>query len=61
MQSQRLRHGAVLFGAVLAFVAVEAAAQPVKLRWLGVAGFTIEAGDSVLVLDPYLSRPGLLR
>ncbi|MCH7707680.1 MAG: MBL fold metallo-hydrolase [Myxococcales bacterium] len=45
----------------MALAALEAGAESVKLRWLGVAGFTVEAGDSVLVLDPYLSRPGLLR
>jgi len=33
----------------------------VRVRWLGVAGFSIEAGDTVLLHDPYLSRPGLLR
>ena len=31
----------------------------VELRWLGVAGFTLRAGDTVLAHDPYLSRPGL--
>ena len=27
-----------------------------KLKWLGTAGFQIEAGDQVLLVDPYLSR-----
>lgn len=27
-----------------------------KLKWLGTAGFQIEAGDQVLLIDPYLSR-----
>jgi L-ascorbate metabolism protein UlaG (beta-lactamase superfamily) len=30
----------------------------VELRWLGVAGFTLRAGDTVIAHDPYLSRPG---
>lgn len=48
---------------VLALVlAGPAAAEPaLRLRWLGTAGFSIEAGDSVLLHDPYLSRRGLLR
>ena len=32
-----------------------------RVRWLGVAGFSIEAGDDVLLHDPYLSRPGFWR
>lgn len=32
-----------------------------RLRFLGTAGFVIEARGHTLVLDPYLSRPGLLR
>jgi L-ascorbate metabolism protein UlaG (beta-lactamase superfamily) len=31
----------------------------VRVRWLGVAGFSFESGDTVLLHDPYLSRPGL--
>ena len=27
-----------------------------KLRWLGTAGFQVEAGDQVFLIDPYLSR-----
>jgi L-ascorbate metabolism protein UlaG (beta-lactamase superfamily) len=37
------------------------AERGVTLRWLGVAGFSIRAGEAVLLHDPYLSRPGLLR
>lgn len=33
---------------------------PVQIRWLGVAGFSLTAGDTVIVHDPYLSRPGML-
>jgi L-ascorbate metabolism protein UlaG (beta-lactamase superfamily) len=29
----------------------------VTVRWLGVAGLEIRMGDSVLLVDPYLSRP----
>lgn len=29
-----------------------------RIRWLGVAGFSIEADGAVLLHDPYLSRPG---
>jgi L-ascorbate metabolism protein UlaG (beta-lactamase superfamily) len=36
-------------------------AEAVRVRWLGVAGFTIAAGDDTLIHDPYLSRPGFLR
>lgn len=32
-----------------------------RLRFLGTAGFTLESPDRVIVLDPYLSRAGLLR
>ena len=35
-----------------------AARAEVELRWLGVAGFTLRAGDTVIAHDPYLSRPG---
>lgn len=38
-----------------------AADERVTLRWLGVAGFAIAEGDTVLLHDPYLSRPGLWR
>ncbi len=54
---------AVLLGlCLLAAAARAAAAEPrVAIRWLGVAGFAIEADGSTLLHDPYLSRPGLLR
>jgi len=52
----------------LALLAALAAAGParaadgrVTVRWLGVAGFAIEAGPDTILHDPYLSRPGLLR
>lgn len=32
-----------------------------RVRWLGVAGFAVEAGDDTILLDPYLSRPGFWR
>jgi L-ascorbate metabolism protein UlaG (beta-lactamase superfamily) len=38
-----------------------AADDAVTVRWLGVAGFSVSAGDSVLLHDPYLSRPSLWR
>jgi L-ascorbate metabolism protein UlaG (beta-lactamase superfamily) len=47
--------------ALLLVAAVPAAAHAdVEVRWLGVAGFTLRAGDTVIAHDPYLSRPGLL-
>lgn len=35
-----------------------ARAETVAVRWLGVAGFSIQAGDTVILHDPYFSRPG---
>lgn len=32
-----------------------------KLRWLGTAGFELRSGDTVLLLDPYLTRNGRAR
>jgi L-ascorbate metabolism protein UlaG (beta-lactamase superfamily) len=29
----------------------------VQVKWLGVAGLEIRSGDSVLLIDPYISRP----
>jgi L-ascorbate metabolism protein UlaG (beta-lactamase superfamily) len=46
---------------LLAFARPAAADDAVSVRWLGVAGFAIRAGDSVLLHDPYLSRPGIWR
>jgi len=51
---------------LLALVALAAAAPPlraepeVRVRWLGVAGFTLSSGETTIAHDPYLSRPGLL-
>ena len=50
---------ALLF--LLAAAGPTAAEEGVALRWLGVAGFSIRAGETVLLHDPYLSRPGLLQ
>jgi L-ascorbate metabolism protein UlaG (beta-lactamase superfamily) len=33
----------------------------VRLSWLGTAGFVVEAGSTTLLIDPFLSRPGLGR
>jgi L-ascorbate metabolism protein UlaG (beta-lactamase superfamily) len=38
----------------------EDAVPGLALRWLGVAGFSVSDGETVLLHDPYLSRPGLL-
>jgi L-ascorbate metabolism protein UlaG (beta-lactamase superfamily) len=32
---------------------------PLQLRWLGVAGLELHAGDQTLLIDPFLSRPSL--
>lgn len=32
---------------------------PVRMRYLGTAGFVVESGDHTLVIDPYVTRPGL--
>ena len=47
--------------ALLLLVAQSAVAggAAVRLRWLGVAGFSISDGDTTLLQDPYLSRPGI--
>ncbi len=46
--------------ACLLGVASAPAHAEVELRWLGVAGFTLRAGETVIAHDPFLSRPGLL-
>ena len=46
--------------ACLLIAAAAPARADVEVRWLGVAGFTLRAGDTVIAHDPYLSRPGLL-
>jgi L-ascorbate metabolism protein UlaG (beta-lactamase superfamily) len=37
----------------------EAPADSVRLRWLGVAGWVIAYRDTVLLIDPYVSRYGM--
>ncbi len=34
---------------------------PFQLRYLGTAGFVLEGDDRTLVLDPFITRPGLLQ
>jgi L-ascorbate metabolism protein UlaG (beta-lactamase superfamily) len=51
--------------AAVAELAWSAAASPValppgvELEWLGTAGFRLSAGGTTLLIDPYVSRPGL--
>jgi L-ascorbate metabolism protein UlaG (beta-lactamase superfamily) len=45
---------------VFALLVAAPAGATVELRWLGVAGFTLTSGETVIAHDPYLSRPGLL-
>ena len=45
----------------LALACALPAGAEVRVRWLGVAGFTLSAGETTLAHDPYLSRPGRLR
>jgi L-ascorbate metabolism protein UlaG (beta-lactamase superfamily) len=45
----------------LALAVPVGAGAEVRVRWLGVAGFTLSAGETTLAHDPYLSRPGLMR
>jgi L-ascorbate metabolism protein UlaG (beta-lactamase superfamily) len=52
---------AVSFLALASLAAPAAGAEGVRVRWLGVAGFAIEAGADTLLHDPYLSRPSLWR
>lgn len=52
------RFRARLAALLLALLPAAAFAQDeVLVRWLGVAGFSITAGDTTLLHDPYLSRP----
>jgi L-ascorbate metabolism protein UlaG (beta-lactamase superfamily) len=37
------------------------AGAAVRLTWLGTAGFIVEAGKTTLLVDPFLTRPGLRR
>ncbi|MBN1770292.1 MAG: MBL fold metallo-hydrolase [Deltaproteobacteria bacterium] len=39
----------------------DAAGAALVLRWLGTAGFVVEAGGTTLLIDPFLSRPSLPR
>jgi L-ascorbate metabolism protein UlaG (beta-lactamase superfamily) len=41
--------------------AARAEPDPVRVRWLGVAGFSLGDGETTLLHDPYFSRPGLWR
>jgi L-ascorbate metabolism protein UlaG (beta-lactamase superfamily) len=34
---------------------------PIRVTWLGTAGFAIEHAGTVVLLDPYVSRPSLWR
>jgi len=54
--------GVLLLGSWMCAVAAAAGAEeaPVQIRWLGVAGFSLTAGDTTILHDPYLSRPGIL-
>lgn len=58
--SDHLARTALLVLLVCAAPAAGAGAESLRVRWLGVAGFSIRSGDAVLLHDPYLSRPGLL-
>jgi L-ascorbate metabolism protein UlaG (beta-lactamase superfamily) len=66
VRTGRTRRARGLLGfAALALLAVCASAasragepsSSLRVRWLGVAGFSIEADGAVLLHDPYLSRP----
>jgi L-ascorbate metabolism protein UlaG (beta-lactamase superfamily) len=46
---------------LLALLAAAPAVAEVRVRWLGVAGFTLESGETAIAHDPFLSRPGALR
>lgn len=54
---RRLGLGAAL--ALLLAVPASGGAEALRVRWLGVAGFSFDDGGTVLLHDPYLSRPGL--
>jgi len=47
--------------ACLLLVHAAPAGAEVRVRWLGVAGFTLSSGETTLAHDPFLSRPGQLR
>lgn len=49
---------------LFSMITVRAAAasdSSVQMRWLGCAGFSFTSGDTTILADPYLSRPGKLR
>jgi L-ascorbate metabolism protein UlaG (beta-lactamase superfamily) len=46
---------------LLALLVAGPSGADVRVRWLGVAGFTLESGETTLAHDPFLSRPGALR
>jgi len=35
--------------------------DPLKFRWLGVAGLELTAGEQILVIDPFFTRPAMWR
>ena len=37
------------------------AADGLRIRWLGTAGHVVQTASTTILLDPFLSRPGLLR
>lgn len=39
----------------------DASGAAFELRWLGAAGFAVRAGDTTLLLDPFFTRPSLVR
>lgn len=46
----------------LAFSATELTSEgPVRVRWLGTAGFALSAGGTVVLFDPYVTRASLAR
>jgi L-ascorbate metabolism protein UlaG (beta-lactamase superfamily) len=60
--------GARQFGAYLVFVILAAApvtkaddTSTVAIRWLGTNSISIASGDTTILIDPYLSRPGRMR
>jgi L-ascorbate metabolism protein UlaG (beta-lactamase superfamily) len=60
-----MSHGHVLRHLLRPAPATEAPVQSTRLRYLGTAGFVVQAqaggAPRTLALDPYLTRPGLLR
>ncbi len=50
-----------LWVALVLVLGASTAGAEVRVRWLGVAGFTLSSGETIVAHDPYLSRPGMLR